>query len=566
MLTWMKTDCSNVGVKFFLIADFGEPKIKSQAEQPIGMRLPSPPLLAIPHLTKSSVMVTVSGRFFVALIFLGTAAVTSTRHRRLLTSSTENVKLVLTPTHTELTDAAKQSFVALFDEAIVRYIGLQQSLSRHEGLEHHVESVDTAITSQLVESTFLLGSDADSTTRARSRQLLDGVSTGSIVSSLNMELSSSASLVAAADDNVDVDAPDLKEYITGFFTEDGAIASSFVDAARHIQDEYGRLPLSGLQVIGVGKNAMYSGPYSYLDNNAASDAATFTSSGEVTSNAESDRETTRGSIIAGATAANPDIGTQPTSIEANENTSNTVHWMWVAIAAGGVAAIAVAALFVAVAVLRRKNKKLRARKVDVQNQRNTTVQQQKSTHAVPLSVLNCNGSLPSASPMSFDGPRGGAGKLNGSNYASHSSSNEKNDIPRYEISEDQKLNDRRPAPLITHNDNEVTTPRSTWVEPFLSIARSAGFGNVVQPKESTDEDSKGNEIPKLALPPREFRKNSLAQQKETSSMNTSTRSRSAVEDLLGNKKGRVTPKDGRHTLHTNRADDLYVIPEDDQSI
>ena len=505
-------------------------------------------------------MVTISGHFLVHLIFLGTAAVST---------SAENVKLVLTPTHTELTDAAKQSFVALFDEAMVRYIGLQQSLSQHEGLEHHVESVDTAITSQLVESTFLLASaDAGSTTRARarsrSRQLLEGVSTGSIVSSLNMELSSSASLVAAADDNVDVDAPDLKEYITGFFTEDGAIASSFVDAARHIQDEYGRLPLSGLQVIGVGKNAMYSGPYSYLDNNAASDAATFTSSAGVTNNAESDRETTRGSIIAGATAANPDIGTQP--IEANEDTSNTVHWMWVAIAAGGVAAIAVAALFVAVAVLRRKNKKLRARKVDVQNQRNTTVQQQKSTHAVPLSVLNCNGSLPSASPMSFDGPRGGAGKLNGSNYASHSSSNEKNDIPRYEISEEQKLNDRRPAPLMTHNDNEVTTPRSTWVEPFLSIARSAGFGNVVQPKESTDEDSKGNEIPKLALPPREFRKNSLAQQKETSSMNTSTRSRSAVEDLLGNKKGRVTPKDGRHTLHTNRADDLYVIPEDDQSI
>ena len=498
-------------------------------------------------------MVTISGHFLVPLIFLGTAAVST---------SAENVKLVLTPTHTELTDAAKQSFVALFDEAMVRYIGLQQSLSQHEGLEHHVESVDTAITSQLVESTFLLASaDAGSTTRARarsrSRQLLEGVSTGSIVSSLNMELSSSASLVAAADDNVDVDAPNLKEYIIGFFTEDGAIASSFVDAARRIQDEYGRMPLSGLQVIGVGKNAMYDDPYSYLDNDAA----------EATNNAESDRETTRGSIIAGATAAaNQDIGTQP--IQANEDTSNTVHWMWVAIAAGGVAAIAVAALFVVVAVLRRKNKKLRGRKVDVQNQENTTAQQQKQTRAVPLSVLNCNDSLPSASPMSFDGPRGGAGKLNGSNYASsHSSSNETNDIPRYKIYDEQnRFNDRRPAPLMTHNDNEVTTLRSLWAEPFLSIARSAGFGSVLQPKESTDEDSKGNEIPKLALPPREFRKNSLAQQKETSSMNTSSRSRSAVEDLLGNKKGRVTPKDGRHTLHTNRADDLYVIPEDDASL
>ena len=490
-------------------------------------------------------MVTITTHFLVPLIFLGTA-------------SAENVKLVLTPTHTELTDAAKQSFVALFDEAMVRYIGLQQSLSRHEGLEHHVESVDTAITSQLVESTFLLASDAGSTTRAgsRSRQLLEGVSTGSIVSSLNMELSSSASLVAAVDDNVDVDAPDLKEYIIGFFTEDGAISSSFVDAARRIQDEYGRMPLSGLQVIGVGKNAMYDDPYSYLDNDAA----------EATNNAESDRETTRGSIIAGATAAaNQDIGTQP--IQANEDTSNTVHWMWVAIAAGGVAAIAVAALFVVVAVLRRKNKKLRRSKVDVQNQQDTTAQQQKQTRAVPLSVLNCNDSLPSASPMSFDGPRGGAGKLNGSDYASHSSSNETNDIPRYKIYDEQnRFNDRRPAPLVTHNDNEVTTLRSLWAEPFLSIARSAGFGSVLQPKESTDEDSKGNEIPKLALPPREFRKNSLAQQKETSSMNTSSRSRSAVEDLLGNKKGRVTPKDGRHTLHTNRADDLYVIPEDDASL
>ena len=501
-------------------------------------------------------------------MFLGTVAVsTSSRHRRLLTSSTENVKLVLTPTHMELTDAAKQSFLALFDEAMVRYIGLQQSLSHHEGLEYHVDSVETDIMSQLVESTFLLGS---ATTRARSRQLLNGVSTGSILSSLNMELSSSASLVAAGDGNAEAESPDLSEYIINFFSEDGAISSSFVDAARHIQDEYGRMPLSGLQVIGVGKNAMYDDPYSYLDNDAASEATiSFTSIAGATNNAESYGETTstRDSIIAGATAQ-PDTNTQ--NIQAGDNTSNSdsVHWMWVVIAAGGVAAIAFAALFIAVAVLRRKNKRVRAKEDEgkVQNQRNTALQQNQ-THAVPLSVLNCNGSLPSASPMSFDGPRGGAGKLNGSNYASYSSSNERNDRPRYEISEGQnQLNGRRPPPLVTNNDNEVTTPRSTWAESFLSIARSAGFGSVVQPKESTDEDSKGNEIPKLALPPREFRKNSLAQQKEAS-VNTSTRSRSsAVEDLLGSKKGRITPKDGRHTLHTNRADDLYVIPEDDASL
>lgn len=502
-------------------------------------------------------MVTISGRLLVPLIFLG--AVTSARHRRLLTSSTENVDLVLTPTNMELTDAAKQSFVALFDEAMVRYIGLQQSLSRHEGQEYHVDSLDTAITSQLVESTFLLGSV---TTRARSRKLLDGVSTGSIASSLNMELSSSASLVVAADDNADVDLPDLKEYIVGFFAEDGVIASSFVDAARHIQDEYGRMPLSGLQVIGVGKNAMYDDPYSYLGKDAANEATTFPSSAEATNNADSNGETKRDSIIASATS--PGIGTHP--IQAYEDSSDTVHWMWVAIAAGGVATIALAGLFIAVAVLRRKNKQVRGSEVRVQSQGNAAVQQQKQSHAVPLSVLNCNGSLPSASPMSFDGPRGGTGKLIGSNYASHSSSNEKTDIPRYEISEEQnQLDGRRPAPLVTNKDNEATTPRSTWAEPFLSIARSAGFGNVVQPKDFTDEDSKGNEIPKLALPPREFRKTSLAQQKEASSMNTSTRSRSAVEDLLGNKK-RVTPKDGRHTLHTNRADDLYVIPEDDASL
>ena len=151
----------------------------------------------------------------VSLFLFGTIGVASARHRQLLTTSTENeVKLVLTPASTELTDAAKQSFVSLFDEAMVRYIGLHQSLSHPEDLEYHVDAVDTAITSQLVESTFLLGSGT--TTRGRSRQLLDGVSTGSIISSLNMELLLSASFVVAAGDSTGVEVPDLQEYATDF--------------------------------------------------------------------------------------------------------------------------------------------------------------------------------------------------------------------------------------------------------------------------------------------------------------------------------------------------------------
>lgn len=511
-------------------------------------------------------MVAISGRL--ALIFLGTFTAASARHRKLLTFTTENMKLVLTPTHVELTDAAKQSFVTLFDEAMVRYIGLQQSLSRHEGLEYHVDSVDTAITSQLVESTFLLGSDAGSTTRGR-RQLLEGVTTGSIVSSLNMQLSSSASLVVAADDNADAELPDLKEYAIGFFAGDGAMASSFVDAARHIQDEYGRLPLSGLQVIGVGENAMYGGPYSYLGSDApapANEPTTFTFDAEAKNNADSDREIVRGSIIAGVTS--PDIGTEPT--QANEERSDSVHWMWVLITAGGVALVAFVGLFIAVAVRRRKKTQVRENEVEVEKQRNISPNmQQKQPNAVPLSVLNCNYSFPSASPMSFDGPRSGAGRLNGSKYASNSASHENNGSGYAKgLEEQNQLEDRRPEPLVTNGDNEVTTPRSTWAEPFLSFARSAGLSGMVQPKESTDEDSKGNEIPKLSLPPREFRKNFLSQQKESTCV--STRSRSAVEELIGNvgsgKKGRSTPKEERHTLHTNRGEDLYVIPEDDASL
>ena len=466
----------------------------------------------------------------VGLFLFGTIGVVSARHRQLLTTSTENeVKLVLTPASTELTDAAKQSFVSLFDEAMVRYIGLHQSLSHPEDLEYHVDAVDTAITSQLVESTFLLGSGT--TTRGRSRQLLDGVSTGSIISSLNMELLLSASFVVAAGDSTGVEVPDLQEYATDFFAEDSGIASSFVDACQHILDEYGKKPLSGLQAIGVEKNVVYDGPYSYLDSTAVAAASgdmTSTTKVDPTNNAASDRENVRESSIAGAAKAT----------QVSAETSNSIHWMWVVIAGGGVAAIALSSLFVAAIVRRGRNKGVgNEAKGQMQNQRDVTLTsaQQKKTYAVPLSVLNCNGSLPSASPMSFDGQR--AKMLNVPNYASNS------------------------VPLHEKNDRQ-------WAEPFLSFAKSVGFGDMVQGKESMDEDSKGNEIPNLALPPMEFRKKNLAQQKESASI--STKNRSAVEELLGNggngRKGRVTPKDGRHSLYTNRGEDLYVIPEDDASL
>lgn len=466
----------------------------------------------------------------VGLFLFGTIGVVSARHRQLLTTSTENeVKLVLTPASTELTDAAKQSFVSLFDEAMVRYIGLHQSLSHPEDLEYHVDAVDTAITSQLVESTFLLGSGT--TTRGRSRQLLDGVSTGSIISSLNMELLLSASFVVAAGDSTGVEVPDLQEYATDFFAEDSGIASSFVDACQHILDEYGKKPLSGLQAIGVEKNVVYDGPYSYLDSTAVAAASgdmTSTTKVDPTNNAASDRENVRESSIAGAAKAT----------QVSAETSNSIHWMWVVIAGGGVAAIALSSLFVAAIVRRGRNKGVgNEAKGQMQNQRDVTLTsaQQKKKYAVPLSVLNCNGSLPSASPVSFDGPR--AKMLNVPNYAPNS------------------------VPLHEKNDRQ-------WAEPFLSFAKSVGFGDMVQGKESMDEDSKGNEIPNLALPPMEFRKKNLAQQKESSSI--STKNRSAVEELLGNggtgRKGRVTPKDGRHSLYTNRGEDLYVIPEDDASL
>ena len=102
--------------------------------------------------------------------------------------------------------------------------------------------------------------------------------------------------------------------------------------------------------------------------------------------------------------------------------------------------------------------------------------------------------------------------------------------------------------------------------------------------ESTDEDSKGNEIPRLSLPPKGQRRHSLAKQKEeaaqaslrnTSSSSTTTSShhrskrsqRSAIDALLGSggRKRRSTPKDGRHAIHIT-SDDLYVIPEDDSSL
>ena len=466
----------------------------------------------------------------VGLFLFGTIGVASARHRQLLTTSTENeVKLVLTPASTELTDAAKQSFVSLFDEAMVRYIGLHQSLSHPEDLEYHVDAVDTAITSQLVESTFLLGSGT--TTRGRSRQLLDGVSTGSIISSLNMELLLSASFVVAAGDSTGVEVPDLQEYATDFFAEDSGIASSFVDACQHILDEYGKKPLSGLQAIGVEKNVVYDGPYSYLDSTAVAAASgdmTSTTKVDPTNNAASDRENVRESSIAGAAKAT----------QVSAETSNSIHWMWVVIAGGGVAAIALSSLFVAAIVRRGRNKGVgNEAKGQMQNQRDVTLTsaQQKKKYAVPLSVLNCNGSLPSASPVSFDGPR--AKMLNVPNYAPNS------------------------VPLHEKNDRQ-------WAEPFLSFAKSVGFGDMVQGEESMDEDSKGNEIPNLALPPREFRKKNLAQHKESASNNT--KNRSAEEELLGNggncRKGRVTPKDGRHSLYTNRGEDLYVIPEDDASL
>ena len=476
------------------------------------------------------VTTSISSRIVSLGFLFGTIGVASARHRQLLTTSTENeLKLVLTPASTELTDAAKQSFVSLFDEAMVRYIGLHQSLSHPEDLEYHVDAVDTAITSQLVESTFLLGSGT--TTRGRSRQLLDGVSTGSIISSLNMELLLSASFVVAAGDSTGVEVPDLQEYATDFFAEDSGIASSFVDACQHILDEYGKKPLSGLQAIGVEKNVVYDGPYSYLDSTAVAAASgdmTSTTKVDPTNNAASDRENVRESSIAGAAKAT----------QVSAETSNSIHWMWVVIAGGGVAAIALSSLFVAAIVRRGRNKGVgNEAKGQMQNQRDVTLTsaQQKKTYAVPLSVLNCNGSLPSASPMSFDGQR--AKMLNVPNYASNS------------------------VPLHEKNDRQ-------WAEPFLSFAKSVGFGDMVQGKESMDEDSKGNEIPNLALPPMEFRKKNLAQQKESASI--STKNRSAVEELLGNggngRKGRVTPKDGRHSLYTNRGEDLYVIPEDDASL
>jgi len=487
--------------------------------------------------------------------------------RRRIEAREESIKLVLTPQPIELTDPVKQSFLSLFDEAMENFVGLQQLLSWHVSSEVEVEAVSSAIESQTIDSIFVLGAGS-SNTRSHSRGLLDGVSSGTVVSSLNFVLSTAVSLLVDAEDNLD--PPNLKKYVVDFFSESGDTSTSFVEAARHIRDENGNYPLADLQTIGVDKSSLYDSPFSYLDNNVQ----------ETTSNVPSNR-------VSGA--ATQDMNAQPSTPPGEYKGSN---WMWFTIAGAGVAVLVITGLTVALVRKRRREVSSNGSTGDrVQQRQQLPVQ----SCAVPLSVLNCNVPSPT-SPVSFDLGRDlRTGALLHGYVPSGSTHEETEKKERYAVFTAAQT---AQVPTITGTDTGTSTAtgratpssagnvanKASWADAFSSFARFTGlpgnrssnaYGeeggqNTMQnmPIESTDEDSKGNEIPKLSLPPKAQRKHSLAKQKEGVMQASVTGSqRSAVDTLLGGsgRKKRATPKDGRHALHIT-SDDLYVIPEDDASL
>lgn len=194
-----------------------------------------------------------------------------------------NTKLVLTPQSNGLSEAATSSLVTLLDQTLFNYAQLTQSLSVGRGLpERKISHVSSRKRSQMIDSVFVLGaSDAYQTlvgeTRARTllrgdkeayqpsgqRSQADDSPAGVIVSSLELDLSTSFALEeteAAA-----FSVPDATSYIHDFFAIDSTTGASFVNAAKEIVDEYGQKPLSGLRYIGVGDNILWSNPYTFID-------------------------------------------------------------------------------------------------------------------------------------------------------------------------------------------------------------------------------------------------------------------------------------------------------------
>ena len=499
--------------------------------------------------------------------------------RRRIEAREESIKLVLTPQSIELTGTAKQSFISLFDEAMENFVGLQQLLSWHVSSEVEVEAVSSAIESQIIDSIFVLGA-ASSNTRSRSRGLLDGVSSGTVVSSLDVVLSTAVSLLIDAEDNLD--PPNLKKYVVDFFSESGDTSTSFVEAARHIRDEKDDYPLAGLQAIGVDKSSLYDSPFSYLDSSVQE---TMSTSDTNINNVPSNR-------VSGATAQ--DMNAQTSTPGSN--------WLWFTIAGAGVAVLVIAGL--AVALVRKRRREV---SLDTTGSTGDRVKQRQQlpvqSCAVPLSVLNCNVPSPT-SPVSFDlGKDLRTGALLG--YGpSGSTHGEREKTERYAVftaaqAAQVPTNTGTATAAGTSTTSGKGTPisasnaanKASWADAFSSFARFTGLpvnrssnscgeeGGQNVPIESTDEDSKGNEIPKLSLPPKTQRRHSLAKQKEgfvqASSRSSSSSGshhmarsqRSAVDTLLGSsgRKKRTTPKDGRHALHIT-SDDLYVIPEDDAGL
>jgi len=514
-----------------------------------------------------------------------------------LLTEVEDVRLVLTPQSTELDDVTKFAFVRLFDDAFENFVGMQQSLLRHSEAsdELEVEVVSSSIIEQIVDSVFVLGAEnvGGGTGEGKARTLLSDLASAKIVSSLALTLSTSASLSF----NDGMERPNLSEYMKDFFSEASDTDTAFLHAARHIHDGHGHYPLEGLVDIGVGQSKTFPSPYSYLDREAETRANTL------------DNLIGNDFIISSIVNGNVD-GTQ-------QKISEPGKFTWVTLTLIGACVSLLMAVGLLVVILRKSDKAPFKRPEITTSEGASTVKgkAEKYFHRnAPTSVrMNRNDPLPQTSPISFQGDsytpqntqrRGGLRPEGVATPSGKSRPTGKNSGMMNYCDEGNCDNDR--------------AVKSSWKDTFAALT---GLG-VLKPFDSAetdqdkkdnsgtgDEDSQGNAIPKLDLPPKQQRKQKLSTQCETIKTSPATRFQqrrqkaksrfnrsvvmkeststsphkpqtprrhgqrtSVVDDLLGGGHhpvsiihNAVSPHDGLH-LPMSTSDNLYVIPEDDASI